>query len=394
MYVNFYACLFIYLTGESVANSNFNYKKQMLKNASITIYPQKNSSRIDKRYYNDHRPSPHNHILLINEETMCSQHYNVFLLVTIRTIYSHFERRKILRQALQSTHAFRLNFGAVVKHVFLFGKTSNATTEELIRNESRVYKDIIQEDFIESYSNLTYKTVMAWKWSIEYCPNTEYVMITNDELFIDIEKAVFFLLSDLARGNVDNHFAICYPIGNGPVIHKKMHQFIILDQKILYQGKFAPLYCHGYGYTAHITVINKLYKSSQTCPFFMPDDMWLGLLTEKLRLKIINHRNLYVTHNVVNYFVAKDYLWKPGMFAICDNGVFGGHASTTEEKLFFLLQEKYNKFSQMQKNWSNIEEEQPKVKTSLSTLLIPFLAGILIGVFMRKIRIFYKCRNR
>lgn len=366
-------------------NTYFNSQKQMLKNANITLYPQLKSSRTDKRYYNDNRPSPYNCTLLINEETLCSQHKKVFLLVAIRTIYSHIDRRKILRESFHLKPNLGVNDEIVVKHVFLFGNSGNPSLEKQIRKESKEYNDILQADYIESYSNLTYKSIMAWKWSIDYCPNAEYVIVMNDELLFDMGKVLLFLINDLIRGHVDDHFAICYPIGNGAVIHFRMKQFQVLDPTIIYQGKFTPTYCHGYAYAAHITVVNKLYQLSQRNKFFMPDDMWIGVMSEKLRLKLPNHRHLFVIENIEEYFAAEDYALKSGMFAVSDFEELKGSEGRIQQNVFFHLRKHWYKSIKVHNDWQSKAED-----VCVSKALVVFVAFIIFIFFIRRHLRFFK----
>lgn len=382
-YLQVLLLIFLQINSEGafeMANDYFNSQKQMLKNANITLYPQLKSSRTDKRYYNDNRPSPYNGTLLINEETLCSQHKKVFLLIAIRTIYSHIERRKTLRESFHLKPNLGLNDEIVVKHVFLFGNTGNPSVEKLIRKESNEYRDILQADYIESYSNLTYKSVMAWKWCIDYCPNTEYVIVMNDELLFDIGKVLLFLINDLIMGHVDDHFAICFPIGNGAVIHFRMKQFQVLDRKIMYQGKFTPMYCHGFGYAAHITVINKLYQLSQRNTFYMPDDIWIGVMSERLRLKIPNHRHVYVLKNIEKYFAAEDYTLKPGMIAVSDFGKLKGYEGRTQQNVLLILRKHWNRSFKVYNDWQSKPEE-----VCVSTTLVLFVPFIIFIFFIRRL---------
>ena len=48
--------------------------------------------------------------------------------------------------------------------VFLLGKTGSMEAEKLLQEESRMKGDILQGDFIDSYRNLAYKTVMGFIW--------------------------------------------------------------------------------------------------------------------------------------------------------------------------------------------------------------------------------------
>lgn len=51
-----------------------------------------------------------------------------------------------------------------VKVVFLVGQTPNNETQARINAESEFNGDLIQESFLDSYNNLTLKTIMMLKW--------------------------------------------------------------------------------------------------------------------------------------------------------------------------------------------------------------------------------------
>lgn len=56
-----------------------------------------------------------------------------------------------------------------IQTVFLVGQTDNNETEANIIEESRTHNDLIQESFLDSYNNLTLKTVMMLKWVTTNC---------------------------------------------------------------------------------------------------------------------------------------------------------------------------------------------------------------------------------
>lgn len=58
-----------------------------------------------------------------------------------------------------------------VQTIFLVGQTTNNQTQTKIIEESQNYHDIIQESFIDTYKNLTLKTVMMLKWVTDNCAN-------------------------------------------------------------------------------------------------------------------------------------------------------------------------------------------------------------------------------
>ncbi len=60
-----------------------------------------------------------------------------------------------------------------MKVVFLVGTATNSdTSDELqskINYESEVYDDLIQENFVDSYNNLTLKSILMLKWVKNNC---------------------------------------------------------------------------------------------------------------------------------------------------------------------------------------------------------------------------------
>lgn len=51
-----------------------------------------------------------------------------------------------------------------VKIVYLIGQTRSNVTQTRIYEENEMHNDLIQESFLDSYNNLTLKTVMMLKW--------------------------------------------------------------------------------------------------------------------------------------------------------------------------------------------------------------------------------------
>lgn len=77
-----------------------------------------------------------------------------------------------------------------VKIVFLIGQTLNNETQNKIYDESDTYRDIIQESFIDSYNNLTLKSIMMLKWVSNNCYDKGiskfkyYVLLKSKTTFI------------------------------------------------------------------------------------------------------------------------------------------------------------------------------------------------------------------
>ncbi|KAB0354260.1 hypothetical protein FD755_022798 [Muntiacus reevesi] len=64
-----------------------------------------------------------------------------------------------------------------------------------LEDEHLLYGDIIRQDFLDTYSNLTLKTIMAFRWATEFCPNARYIMKTDTDVFVNTGNLVKYLLN-------------------------------------------------------------------------------------------------------------------------------------------------------------------------------------------------------
>ena len=76
--------------------------------------------------------------------------------------------------------------GVVTKLVFLLGYPEIERKQELLLEENQKYKDIVQGDFLDTYHNLSYKAIMGNLWVSEFCEQAEFVVKTDDDMFVDL----------------------------------------------------------------------------------------------------------------------------------------------------------------------------------------------------------------
>ena len=68
----------------------------------------------------------------------------------------------------------------------MLGYSLEQRQQDSIRNESLVHGDIVQGNFLDSYKNLTYKTVMGHLWVSRFCRQAEFVMKADDDIYLDL----------------------------------------------------------------------------------------------------------------------------------------------------------------------------------------------------------------
>ncbi|KAL3857935.1 hypothetical protein ACJMK2_012560 [Sinanodonta woodiana] len=118
----------------------------------------------------------------------------------------HFDQREFLRRTWANKYLLRSH---TMRILFLVGFKRNKTNG-----------DIVQEDFIDDYHNLTHKGVMGFKWISENCKTAKYFIEIDDDVFVNI-----FNLIKTVLPVVEKHprHIFCYTRVNNTVARNGRH---------------------------------------------------------------------------------------------------------------------------------------------------------------------------
>ena len=105
----------------------------------------------------------------------------------------------------------------------------------------------MQEDFIDSYANLTVKSLMLLKWFSKSCEKVPYVLKTDDDVFINL-KNLHALVAKNKKTNLLMGTLIC---GATPIRDPYNKWF---SPKYMYGKKRYPNYLSGTGMEIQISV--------------------------------------------------------------------------------------------------------------------------------------------
>lgn len=110
------------------------------------------------------------------------------LLILITSAPTHRDARLAIRQTWGHYAARR-----DIAMAFVLGATNIQSIEDSLEAESYMYSDIIRGRFIDSYNNLTLKTISSLEWVDTYCPRASYVLKTDDDMFINVLRLMAFI---------------------------------------------------------------------------------------------------------------------------------------------------------------------------------------------------------
>lgn len=81
---------------------------------------------------------------------------------------------------------------------FLTGLSNDTKTNKLIKSENKIFADIIQGNFLDTYRNLSYGLLIAWKWIQNDCPKAKYVLRVQDDVVLNTFNLRKFLFNETA----------------------------------------------------------------------------------------------------------------------------------------------------------------------------------------------------
>ena len=153
----------------------------------------------------------------------------VAVLILVKSAAENIEKRSALRKMYANVEYLK-GFNMPLRHAFLVATGQfNGNLPETMRAEIEQWRDIVAMDFVESYSNLTYKTLGGMRWALENCTSFEFLIMIDDDMWLSVKNAIRFLKDPCMYANLT--------IGsNSPGKNKSLHGFSLSPQEYLYAG--------------------------------------------------------------------------------------------------------------------------------------------------------------
>lgn len=170
--------------------------------------------------------------------------------------------------------------------------------QRILGREYGRYGDIVQCRSRDTYSNLTLKSIAALEWTREYCPWAQYLLKTDDDMFIDIHRLLRFIdkieTEAIAETGVHGLSArprepdgFDYPsspdfdIELPPTIWGRLahgwrpirqHNSKYYVSRTQYNGRVFPDFCTGPAYLMTRSAVNPLYEAALGRDFDVEDE--------------------------------------------------------------------------------------------------------------------------
>ena len=189
------------------------------------------------------------------------------------------QSRKRLRKERRE---FLNNFNAT--QIFFLGiypEDENNTYQSLINLEAKQHNDIVQENYIDSYRNLSIKSMSIAKWVTQHCATAMFVIKSDP----DVDAYYKSLVKAMRRQFIKQQtFVIGQGKFNAEPDRNRFSKWFVAKKD--FPGKY-PNFVLGptYGYT--MSAAELIFKASQEIKFFVFEDVFLGMCAKHMNISIV-----------------------------------------------------------------------------------------------------------
>lgn len=175
---------------------------------------------------------------------------------------------------------------------FCVGTTSKPEVQAGILQEEDTYGDIIQGNFIDSYDNLTLKTVSILEWIDNYCPRAKFVLKTDDDMFINIPKLLEFVDTHLkSQRTIYGRLAKKWK----PIRNSRSKYYVSVDQ---FSPPVFPDFTTGPAYLLTSDIVHELYDHALDVTYLKLEDVFTtGIIAQSLNVKRV-HINEFLNKRI------------------------------------------------------------------------------------------------
>ncbi|XP_051821356.1 beta-1,3-galactosyltransferase 2-like [Antechinus flavipes] len=224
---------------------------------------------------------PYSYPFLINHPDKCQGKTAPFLLILVMTQPQDIEAREAIRTTWGEEAIVP---GVTIRRLFVLGLFPSHLHRQLqyqLEKENAENQDLLQVGFLDTYSNLTLKTLMGLEWVARYCQTAQYVLKVDGDVFLNPGFLVHQVLHP--EGPPRPAFITGYIYKNRMPMRKPCHKWYMPREA--FPGTIYPPYCAGAGYVMSGCLALKVLAAAQKIKAIYLEDVFVGLCLQSLKVK-------------------------------------------------------------------------------------------------------------
>uniref|UniRef100_A0A0B7BLK7 Hexosyltransferase n=1 Tax=Arion vulgaris TaxID=1028688 RepID=A0A0B7BLK7_9EUPU len=298
--INFSVAVVTNTVNGSSSSSSFTYVPQYNIFNNFTNVPATTNSqttqalivpkiKFENPFTNENVVNPHSFRYIITPNVTCTDR-DVELVICVPISQDNYKGRTVIRNTWGS-YAYNVTNKAIL--IFFIGSNLNpeqVTTDKQL-SESAQYGDILQEDYIDCYNNLSLKSVSILKWVSSFCSNAKFVLKADDDMYVNIPFMITTLRKYITDAPTKDAFIVGSVQNNAHPIRSSSSKWYTPFK--LYPDSTYPKYVSGTAYAMTVKAAFLLYEASLRVPIFWLEDVYItGLCARKGKVDV-NHSGYF-----------------------------------------------------------------------------------------------------
>lgn len=232
----------------------------------------------------------HPHFTYIrNAINTCIPNSEVFLLILVKSAVGNYRKRQYIRETWGKDARER---GFKIAFLLGFCKFDDA----IVGIENRLHGDLIQQNFEDSYVNNTYKMMMALSWISKYCKQAKYILIVDDDMYVNIPNTIRFVLKAAISPVEDFYSGHLVP---EPYPERNLESKHYISE-IQYPFPCYPPYIAGGSILLNKYTVEQFVIVMQFIPYIPFDDVFIGFIAQTLGIEPSNNAYISLDESTTN----------------------------------------------------------------------------------------------
>lgn len=233
--------------------------------------------------------NPHNFKYLMNPGVSICQEdgENVLLLALVPVAAQNMERRLAVRTSWANKSLFPR-----LRYAFIIGESKNKTINEQLLAENAIFGDMVQESFMDTYRNLTLKSIMGVKWAATYCSKAKFILKVDDDVIVNVHYLTKYLDQLVEKETHVTNTFLCHAHHDAPVNRSMESKWYVSPEE--YADEKYQTYCDGPAYMFTGDLALPLYQASLSVKLIFLEDVYMGMLGNRLNATFVDLEARYM----------------------------------------------------------------------------------------------------
>jgi beta-1,3-galactosyltransferase 1 len=164
---------------------------------------------------------------------------------------------------------------------FVLGLSQKQIENSQVKLENAQYGDIIQGDFVDSYRNLSFKSLISWRWIKYNCMGSKYFLKIDDDVYMNTPKLLGHISSPSSFDSSQKPYSFSCIIWNSSVaVRDRTNKMYTTFEE--WPNATYPTYCRGIAYLMTNPLPAKLYDLAHVTRDLWIDDAMTGIVASNI----------------------------------------------------------------------------------------------------------------